>query len=119
MRAVTIALLTVLCVPAASAQYQTVQLVRILNARALSGVVTDPNGGAVAGATVELCTPEWKSCSSKVVSGSDGRFAIIPEQKQQIYYLRASQYGFDPLLFKVHVRRFARKYLRVSLHIAS
>ena len=102
----------------ARAQY-VVELARIQTARSLAGIIVDPTGAPVGDTTVELCAVEWKDCTVKATAGPDGRFAIVPQQREKIYYLRFSRGGFDPLEFKVHVSRLALKRLRVKLHVGA
>jgi hypothetical protein len=121
MRALWCALLVVLCVPAASAQYETVRLSDALTARSLEGIVTDRNGAPVVGATVQLCTTDWKSCGtqSDAVTNADGKFAVAAKEHNKLYYLRIMRDTFDPLEFKVHLSRYSSKQLRVSMTVAS
>jgi hypothetical protein len=108
-----------LCTASANAQYQTVMLARVQTARSLAGVVVDPEGGVIAGATVELCSHDWKDCHTKATAGPDGRFAMVPRQWQKLYYLRFSADGFDPLEFKARVNRASLKSLRAELIVAT
>jgi hypothetical protein len=108
-----------LCTASANAQYVTVILERVQTARSLAGEVVDPEGGAIANATVELCSPEWKDCHTAATARPDGRFAIIPKQQRKLYYLRFSARGFDPLEIKAKVSRSSRKSLKVKLVVAT
>jgi hypothetical protein len=111
-------LVAAFCTDIASGQ-ETVQLSRVQTARDLAGVVVDTNGDGVAGAMIELCAEGWTDCHAGTVSGSDGRFRVVPQRQRKTYFLRFTKDTFNPLEFKARVSRFSRKYLRAQLFVAT
>lgn len=81
----------------------------------VAGVVEDPSGAAVAGATVSLAPAE--GAAQSVVTGADGRFRFA-EAAEGRYQLRLEVSGFKPVAMAVRVGAKAAAPLRVRLELA-
>src|SRR6266567_8357554 len=91
---------------------QTVQIE--IKAGALSGIVTDPNGGALTDVLVERMGANWTNRSAAVFSDSRGMFRLsrVPNG---IYYLKLSKPNFSTLRVRVRLRNGSKSRLRLNL----
>jgi len=91
---------------------QTVQIE--VAAGALSGIVTDPNGGPLPEVLVERVDSAWTNRFSAKFTDSHGRFRFsrLPNAP---YYLKISKPNFSTLKVKVNLRNGARSKLHLRL----
>ncbi|MGH9681823.1 MAG: carboxypeptidase regulatory-like domain-containing protein, partial [Candidatus Acidiferrales bacterium] len=96
-----------LCVPAARAQ----------SSGSITGVVKDPNGGVLTGATVEISDPvSGYSRETTTDASGEFRFANIPFNP---YHLVATASGFAPLAQDVDVRSVVPVSLAIGLKLSA
>jgi hypothetical protein len=91
---------------------QTIQIE--INAATLSGIVTDPNGGALSDVLVERMGVDWTNRSAAVFSDSRGVFRLsrVPNG---VYYVKLSKPNFSTLKVKVRLRNGSKSRLRLRL----
>jgi hypothetical protein len=86
---------------------------------ALSGVVRDPNGAPLPGATVAELSQDGNVIASAITDQS-GSFAIVPEAKKRVYDLKISlDPNFNPLIVHVRVSNWTKKLLNLKLELST
>src|ERR1700732_43818 len=95
----------------AKAGVEIVEIERVQVVNAVSGVVHDPSGAPILGATVAEVSPDWKTVIQSTNTDADGRFSIVPKAKKRIYHLMISSNGFNPLVVHVRVSQWTKKLL--------
>jgi len=109
-----------------SAEESVVEYERPFAASRLCAVVSDPSGGALEGAGIELLTLKDQRSRhdearnqvpiAKVQSDSEGRFCF--SQTKGAYRVVISKYGFKTLSLKVLLRKSAPGRLKLTLPLA-
>ena len=115
------------------------------HAQNLAGVVVDSTGAPVPGVVIEDCVQtfrqvrgsdhseppvfenamildchsEPKHVLSSTTTDSNGRFKLTHAKMGSTHYLYVYCPGFDPMQITVKLRWFARRNLRIKLHIAT
>jgi Carboxypeptidase regulatory-like domain len=91
---------------------ETVQIE--IKAGILSGIVTDPNDGALSDVLVERMGSNWTNRSAAVFSDSRGMFRLsrVP---YGVYYLKLSKPNFSTLKIKVRIRNGSKSRLHLRL----
>ena len=90
---------------------------QIGNSGSIAGVVKDPSGGVVAGATVAISDPV-SGYSRQTTTGSDGafRFTNVPFNG---YHITVTANGFAPLAQDVEVRSVVPTSVEIGLKIGT
>jgi hypothetical protein len=94
---------------------------RLQKVKALTGLVTYPNGDPVKEARVVEFSADWKNELRATVTDSQGRFTFTPVKGREIYYLQisASETGVNPLRVPLQISRFwGKKSLELRLNMA-
>src|SRR5262249_6492772 len=91
---------------------QTVQIE--IKAGGLSGIVTDPNGGALPDVLVEHMGANWTNRSAAVFTDSRGRFRFSRVQNGT-YYLKLSKPGFSDLKVMILLTNGSKSKLHLNL----
>lgn len=99
--------------------FSVVQLANIQVARALEGTVVDPADSPVAGVEVCEMSPEWKTVLRTTKTDKDGKWSLSQVRGRNVYYLRFTAYGFDPLEVRIKISRMKSKKLRFKLVVAT
>jgi hypothetical protein len=73
----------------------------------------------VRGATVELCTPDWKKVVSSTKSDERGYFSLRQDLKVRVFYVRVSAPGMNIYEFRVRIDKHAAQELQVHLSVAT
>jgi hypothetical protein len=117
------ALVLLACLAGASrpamAGVETVEIGKIQVVKAISGVVRDPNGAPISGATVEEVSPDWKTVIRTTTTDASGTFGFVPTAKNRVYHLRISLTNFNPLIVHVKLSRWTRKSLNLKLELGT
>lgn len=100
-------------------QVETVEIVKIQVVKAIAGVVLDPNGDAIAGASVSETSLVTKAVVRSTTTDGKGNFKMAPTPGQKTYHLIISAKGFNPLLVHVKTSRWTRKLLSLRLEVAT
>jgi hypothetical protein len=98
-------------------EIETVQVVRTI-----SGVVRDPGGAPIPGATVTEVSPDWKTAIQSTTTNADGTFAIGPRDRKKVYHLKISfdkSPDFNPLIVHVRLSRWTGKKLTLKLELTT
>lgn len=105
--------------------YQLVILSKPVKARSLSGVVVDPSGGLVSGATVDLvnCPTGWPYGTTRTtktlastMTNSRGEFSFNRRGFKAPYCLHFLAPGFNPLEFQVKLTPLVGKmYVKLPI----
>jgi hypothetical protein len=128
----------------AQAQLELITIERPLRANNSAEMVVDPTGAPVPGVMVEECDAlfspipargengepvsevlpgdcdkEPKHGLASTMTDANGHFAFPKARRGKKHYLHLSCPGFDPMQFSVKLRFFARKEMRIKLHIAT
>ena len=106
----------------ALAGVEIVEIEKIQVVRAISGVVRDPSGAPVPGATVTEVSPDWKTDIQSTTTNADGTFSIVPRDRKKVYHLRISfdtSPGFNPLIVHVRLSRWTKKKLTLMLELST
>lgn len=92
---------------------------QISTSRALAGVVT-VRGTAepVNGATIDLCTPDWKTVILSTKTNDKGHFSLKQGRTAKLFYLRVSAPGMDTYQLRVRIHEHARQELSIGLSVA-
>ena len=85
-----------------------------INGGALSGIVTDPNGGRLPDVLVERMGANWTNRNGAVFTDSCGRFRFS-RVGNGAYYLKLSKPGFSTLKVKVRLRNGSKSKLHLRL----
>jgi hypothetical protein len=101
----------------AKAVYEIVVVQRPFRTHSLAGVVVDPSGAILPGATVDDCDPTFSRVLATTTTDSTGYFAFSGTKIGSNHYLRFRSRGFNPLEISVKLRHFAPAQLRVKLPI--
>jgi hypothetical protein len=91
---------------------QTIQIE--IKTGALSGIVTDPNGGALSDVLVEQMGANWTNRSAAAFTNSRGRFRFT-RLPNGAYYLKLSKPGFSDLKVMVHLTNGSKPKLHLKL----
>jgi hypothetical protein len=91
---------------------QTIQIE--IDGGALSGSVTDPNGGRLPDVLVERMGANWTNRNAAVFTDSRGRFRFS-RVGNGAYYLKLSKPGFSTLKVKVRLRNGSKSKLHLRL----
>ena len=88
-------------------------------ANALSGIVRDPSGAPLTGATVAEVSQDGTVIES-TTTDQVGSFAIVPRAKKKVYDLKISlDPNFNPLIVHVRVSRWTKKLLDLKLEVST
>ena len=101
---------------------EIVEIGKIQVVKAISGVVRDPNGAPVSGATVAVVSSDGKTVIQSTTTDQAGTFAIVPTAKKKVYDLKISFdkfAGFNPLIVHVSVSRWTKKLLNLKLELST
>jgi len=100
-------------------QRAVVEIDKVQVVNALSGVVRDPNGAPLPGATVAEVSQDGNVIES-TTTDQGGSFAIVPRAKRKVYDLKISlDPNFNPLTVHVRVSRWTKKLLDLKLEIST
>ena len=103
----------------AIAQRTVVEIDKIQAVNALSGIVRDPSGAPVPGATVAEVSQDGTLVKS-TTTDQEGKFAIVPSAKKKVYDLKISlDPNFNPLIVHVRVSRWTKKLLDLKLQVST
>lgn len=103
----------------AFAGVETVEIGKIQIAKTLTGTVVDPAESAIPGVQVLEVSSDWKTVLRTTTTDSDGKWFLAPVPRQQVYYLRFTAYGFNPLQVRIKLNRRKGKDLRFELSVAT
>jgi hypothetical protein len=99
-----------------------VEIDKVQVVHAISGIVRDPSGTPVSGATVSEISPDRKTVIQSTTTDQRGSFVIVPTAKKKVYDLRISfdkSPGFNPLIVHVRVSKWTKKLLDLKLYIST
>jgi len=101
------------------AQRALIEIDRVQVANALSGIVRDPSGAPLTGATVAEVSQDGTVIES-TTTDQVGSFAIVPRAKKKVYDLKISlDPNFNPLIVHVRVSRWTKKLLDLKLEVST
>jgi len=104
----------------ASAQRTIVEIEKVQVVSAVSGIVRDPNGTPISGATVAEVAPDGKTVIQSTITDQEGSFTLVPKAKQKVYDLKIDKSpNFDPLIVHVRVSRWTKRVLDLKLEIST
>jgi len=103
----------------AMAGIEIVEIAKVQVVKAVSGVVRDPNGSPIAGATVAEVSTDHKTILRGVTTDKNGKFTLSQEPRRKVYHLMISAYGFNPLLVHVRTSWWTKKLLDLQLELAT
>ena len=112
---------TCLCFAIQQGQAQTTVVTRegIVVSRALSGrVEVGMDEMPVRGATVELCSANWKDVLASVKTDDDGHFSL-QHQSGKLFYLRVSSPGLNTYRLRVRVDKRSKDDLTIRMDVAT
>jgi hypothetical protein len=88
--------------------------------RALAGHVvvwgTDQPAG---GATVELCSADWKTVFTSTKTDKKGHFSLEPPATGKLFYIRVSAPGMNIYELRVRIDKHATQELTIQLSVAT
>jgi hypothetical protein len=114
-----IALLSAVTSRPATAGIETVELPEVQAVKALAGIVRDPSGSPITGATVSEVSSDSKTVIRTIATDQNGSFAFPTAPKKRIYHLLISSYGFNPLLIHVRTSRWTKRLLDLKLMVST
>src|SRR5262245_26772631 len=76
------------------------------------GIVVDPNDRPIAGATVKVMSPEWKTLVESIETDGEGIFRF-KRRRQNLYYLEIHYPGFQLMHVKLKLVRRKTKIPRI------
>jgi len=101
------------------AQRALIEIDKVQVANALSGIVRDPSGAPLTGATVAEVSQDGTVIES-TTTDQVGSFAIVPRAKKKVYDLKISlDPNFNPLIVHVRVSRWTKKLLDLKLEVST
>ena len=114
-------LLPVMAIFAASALagVEVIEIQKIQVAKAMSGVVSDPSGAPIAGATVAEVSADRKTVIQSTITDANGNFTLPRTHKNKVYHLMVSMKNFNPLVVHVKVSARTSKLLNLQLYVAT
>jgi hypothetical protein len=116
---VPLTLIPFLAVQAGHASMDVVQK-EISVSRALAGRILVQRTDAPAnGATVELCSPDWKTVLTSTKADEMGYFSLERPAKGKVFYIRVSAPGMDIYELRVRINKRATEELRIHLSVAT
>ncbi len=115
--------ITIICfclsMPRSQAQNTVVTREGIVVSRALSGrVEVGTDKTPVKGATVDLCSADWKDVVASVKTDENGHFSI-QHQSGKLFYLRVSSPGLNPYRLRVRVDKRSKDDLTIRMDVAT
>ena len=102
-----------------TAGVELVEIAKVQVVREISGVVRDPSGAAISGATVAEVSADHKTVLRSVTTDKDGKFTFPRTPNTKIYNLMVSTDGFNPLLVHVRTSRWVKRLLDLRLEIST
>jgi Carboxypeptidase regulatory-like domain len=97
----------------------TIQYAKPFVVQQLAGTVIDTAESPIANARVEVCEAHWRNCTKSTVTNRRGEFSFSALKKAQLFYLRLSSPGFNPLEVKVKINRRAKRKLALHMTVAT
>jgi hypothetical protein len=113
-----ILVLTMACVTA-TAGVEIVELAKVQAAKGLMGTVHDPSGALLPNVRVDEVSPDWKTVLQTTSTDAQGRFAIVPASKQELYYLVFTLNAFNQLRVRVKVDHQSNHELSLQLDFST
>ncbi len=73
----------------------------------------------ISGATVELCSSDWKTVLASTKTDEQGHFSLEQPTTGKLFYIRVSAPGMDMYELRVRIKKQATKELTIHLSIAT
>ena len=73
----------------------------------------------VSGATVELCSSDWKTVLASTKTDKQGHFSLEQPATGKLFYIRVSAPGMNIYELRVRIKKQAAKELTIRLSIAT
>ena len=116
--AATVALVVVL--PVHAQGYTTVYQAKLAVVPRLAGtVVGGIDNAPVAGARVELRSPDWKTALKTTQTDANGKFSLGGDSNGKLVYIQISSPGFDPYQLRVRISQKSKSNLVIHLVVAT
>jgi len=103
----------------ASAGVETEVIDKTQVVKAVSGVVRDPRGDPISGATVAEVTPDLKTVIQSTTTDERGHFVLHRIPGTKIHNLVISRRPFNPLVVHVRVSKWTKKPLELKLELST
>jgi hypothetical protein len=88
--------------------------------RALAGhVVVQGTDEPTRGATVELCSSDWKTVLASTKTDENGYFSLEKPPSGKLFYVRVSARNMDIYELRVRIKKQAAKELTIHLGVAT
>jgi len=71
------------------------------------------------GATVELCSSDWKNVRASTTTDARGYFSLEQPRRERLFYVRVSAPGMNMYELRVRINKHATKELKIPLSIAT
>jgi hypothetical protein len=96
-------------------QQKWVSVSRSLDGRVLVLGADEPASGA----TVELCSPDWKKVITSATTDDNGHFSLERDAKSKLFYLRVSARNMDTYQLRVRIDKRTGQELNIHLSVAT
>lgn len=73
----------------------------------------------VSGATVELCSSDWKTVLASTKTDKQGHFSLEQPASGRLFYIRVSAPGMDSYELRVRIKKRVAQELKIRLRIAT
>jgi len=73
----------------------------------------------VSGATVELCTPDWKNVLASTKTDEKGHFSLEPQDPGKLFHIRVSAPGMNIYELRVRINKHSAQELTIHLSVAT
>jgi hypothetical protein len=87
--------------------------------RELAGYVYVGTYGPERGATVDLCTSDWKAVIASKKTDEQRYFSFEKPANEKLFYIRVSAKGLDQYELRVRIKKNATQELKIRVSVAT
>ncbi len=98
---------------------ETIQVEKPFAARQVAGTVVDTTAFPIENVLVQICDLHWSRCTATAITKTNGEFSFPSLTQKQLYYLRLSARGFNPLEVKIRTRHFGDREVKLQMSVAN